>query len=186
MNTVKVYPGMMCDAVEFFQHGNQLKAIQNGKVKSFSELSFATIQILKEEINKDKEVKLALHDFHPTSEMKRIEQFALCRFGGLDFSGDIKNGELQDGEFWQCPNHGNCPHEGLLCKLPKVNDERLTKQEVQLMQLTSTDKTNEVIAEELGVPLGTFHQIKQKLYRKLGYVQTKQEVTLIATLLNLI
>jgi hypothetical protein len=39
-------------------------------------------------------------------------------FYGLDFQGDIKNGELQDGEYWQCPNHGIAPHEGILCKLP--------------------------------------------------------------------
>ena len=95
MNTVistnaKVYPGMICDSVEFFLHENQLKAIQNGKIKTFAELSFATIEVLKEEINKDKEVKLALHEFHPTSDIKRIEQFAMCRFGGLDFDEAIE------------------------------------------------------------------------------------------------
>lgn len=181
----KVYPGMICDSIEFFYHDSQLKAIQNGKIKNFSELSFATIQVLKEEINRSKEVKLALHDFHPTSEMKRIEQFAICRFGGLDFSGDIHNGELQDGEYWACPNHGKCPHEGTLCKLPMVNGKRLTKQEVDLIKLSSTDKTNDVIAEDLGIPLGTFHQLKKALYEKF-FVQTKQELTRLSSLINII
>ncbi|HBK83836.1 MAG TPA: hypothetical protein DDZ41_09635, partial [Flavobacterium sp.] len=161
------------------------KAIQNGKIKTFSELSFATIQMLKEEINNDKNVKLALHDFHPISEIKRIEQFAICRFGGLDFTGDIKNGHLQDGEYWPCANHGKCPHEGVLCKLPLVNGQRLTKQEIDLIKLSSTDKTNDVIAEDLSIPLGTFHQIKHKLYDKF-MVQTKQELTLMSSTLNII
>lgn len=181
----KVYPGMICDSIEFFYHDNQLKAIQNGNIKNFSELSFATIQVLKEEINRSKEVKLALHDFHPTSEMKRIEQFAMCRFGGLDFQGDIRNGELQDGEYWPCPNHGKCQFEGILCKLPLVNGKRLTKQEVDLIKLSSTDKTNDVIAEDLGIPLGTFHQLKHKLYEKF-FVQTKQELTKLSAFLNII
>ena len=190
MNTVistnaKVYPGMICDSVEFFLHENQLKAIQNGKIKTFAELSFATIEVLKEEINKDKEVKLALHEFHPTSDIKRIEQFAMCRFGGLDFQGDIKNGELQNGEYWPCPNHGKCPFEGLLCKLPVVNGQRLTKQEVDLIKLSSTDKTNDAIADDLGIPLGTLHQLKHKLYEKF-VVQTKQELTKLSALINII
>ena len=190
MNTVistnaKVYPGMICDSVEFFLHENQLKAIQNGKIKTFAELSFATIEVLNVEINKDKEVKLALHEFHPTSDIKRIEQFAMCRFGGLDFQGDIKNGELQNGEYWPCPNHGKCPFEGLLCKLPVVNGQRLTKQEVDLIKLSSTDKTNDVITDDLGIPLGTFHQLKHKLYEKF-VVQTKQELTKLSALINII
>jgi hypothetical protein len=37
--------------------------------------------------------------------MKRLEQFIMS-FRWIGFSGDIKNGELQDGEYWQCPNRG--------------------------------------------------------------------------------
>lgn len=178
-------PGLTDDSVEFFTHQNQLKVIKSGQVLSFTDLPFATIQVLKEEINKSIETKVALHDFHPTSEMKRIEQFAICRFGGIDMQGDIVNGELQDGEFWACPNHGNCPHEGVLCKLPFINGSRLNKQDVQLMKLSATEKTNEVIAEELSLPLGSFHFAKKFLYKKLG-IQTKQELAVLAMNHNII
>lgn len=184
-STTKIYPGLLCNSIEFFILGNETKVISNGSVKSFIELPFATIELLKETINNDELIQTKLIEMHPNSEMKRIEQFARCRFGGLDFEGDIKNGILQDGEYWPCPSHGNCQAEGILCKLPIYNGKRLTNQDVSLVRLTSTTKTNEVIADEMNVPLGTFHKLKKNLYKKLG-VQTKQEIASIGFLLNLI
>lgn len=183
--TITLYPGMVCSSTEFFVSENQVKIIQNAKVLPFCEISSATMQILDEAINQDINVKLELFDMHPTSKMKRIEQFAKCRFGGLDFQGDIKEGILQDGEYWECPNRGTCKSEGILCKLPSYNGKRLEKQEVELLQLTSTNKTNEVIAEELHLPMGSFHKAKKFLYDKLE-IQTKQEGVMISFFLNLI
>jgi DNA-binding CsgD family transcriptional regulator len=185
MNALKLLPGMACNSVEFFVHHSEMKAIQHGKVIDFTELPFATIEIMQEEIKKNKEVNLALHDMQPYSSIKRVEQFAKCRFGGLDFQGDIKNNQLQDGEYWPCPMHGNCPHEGVLCKLPLYNGIRLTKQDVQLLKLLVSNKTNDVVADEMRIPLGTFHQAKKNLYEKLS-IQTKQEAAVIAMSLNII
>jgi len=161
MKNSNVLPGMACSSIEIFVVENVVKAIHAGKVKDFSELPGGVVELLKEEINKDENVKLALHQMQPLSDWKRLEQFAKCRFGGLDYNADIKNGELQDGEFWDCPNRGTCIHEGILCKLPIVNNHRLEQIEVKLLQLTATDMTNDVIAEELNIPLGTLHKIKK-------------------------
>jgi hypothetical protein len=178
-------PGLTDESVEFFTHERTLRVIKGGKVVSFTDLPFSTISILKEEIKKNNCIQTALHDMHPTSEIKRVEQFAICRFGGLDMQGDIVNGQLQDGEYWECPMRGKCEHEGVLCKLPVVNGFRLSKQDVQLIKFIITDKTNDVIAELLSIPLGTFHLAKKYLYKKLG-VQTKQEVALIAASFNIL
>lgn len=181
----KIYPGMLCNGTEFFLQNDELKIIQNGHIKPFDEIPYQTIQIIKETIEDSPDIKEALLEMHPSSESKRIEQFTKCRFGGLDFQADILNGKLQDGEYWECPFHGQCLHEGTLCKLPKYNNERLTKNEVVLMQLSTSDKTNDVIADDLNMALGTFHQTKKHLHRKLA-IQTKQEITKIAFFLNLI
>lgn len=183
--TNKTFPGMICSSTEFFNEGNETKIIQSGKILPFSELSFGTMQILDEAIHADKQINIELHDMHPTSKMKRLEQFAKCRFGGLDFQADIRDGVLQDGEYWPCPNHGNCASEGILCKLPKVNGERLTTQEIKLLQLTSTNLTNDVIGEEMKLPMGTLHKLKKNLWQKLK-IQTKQEGVMVSFLLNLI
>jgi hypothetical protein len=172
-------------AIEFFISEKQTKVIQHGKILPFSEIPLATLKVLDQAIHADININLELHDMHPTSNLKRIEQFARCRFGGLDFVGDIKEGQLQEGEYHECPKRGNCKSEGILCKLPPYKDQKLTSQDILLMQHLSTSKTIEVIICEMDIRPGTFHKAHNILYLKLG-VQTRQEVTKIAYLLNLI
>jgi len=181
----KIYPGMIDQGVEFFLNGSDFKIIQNGSIKPFNEIPLSISQMLKEEISRLPAVEQALLEMQPDSKIKRIEQFAKCRFGGLDLEADIIDGILQDGEYWPCPLHGSCKHEGTLCKLPIYNGTRLTKSDVQLMQESCTDKTNDVIADDLHMAYGTFHQSKKYLHRKLG-VQTKQAIAIIAMNLNIL
>lgn len=180
-----VLPGMMCNSVEFFVVENVVKAILTGKVIDFTEIPIGIVELLREEIYKDEYVKLSLFEMHPDSEWKRLEQFVKCRFGGLDFQGDIKEGNMQDGEFWDCPKRGQCAHEGVVCKLPVVNQHRLSAEDIKLMQFSSTELTNEVIAEEMNMAMGSFHKAKASLHQKL-HVQTKQGIAMISTRLNLI
>jgi DNA-binding CsgD family transcriptional regulator len=182
---LKVLPGMTDLSVEFFNDNGQIKIIKNGQILPFTEISFYEMEIIKKEIEKDTHVLSALKEMQPDSEMKRIEQFVSCRFGGLDHTGDIVDGVVQDGEYWPCPFHGTCKHEGTLCKLPIANGQRLVKEEIQILQLTATDKTNDVIAEELGFCLGTFHKFKRLLYEKLN-ILTKQEAAVFAFINNII
>ena len=187
--TNNLLPGMNSDGLlEFFVVENQVKIMHSGKIESFADMPFEVLQVLKDSINNDPLVLEKLTEMHPVSEYRRIEQFVKCRFGGLDHQGDFctKENQLQDGEYWPCPLHGNCSAEGVLCKLPVVNGERLTNQEVQLIKLSTTDMTNEVIADEMNLPLGTFHKAKHSLYQKLGNIQTKQCLTKLAIALNLI
>lgn len=186
MTNSNILPGMMSKELEIFVVENAVKAIHNGKVIDFTEFPLGIIEMLKEKIKSEKEVELALHDWHPHSQWKRLEQFVSCRFGGLDYTGDInQKGEMQDGEYWSCPNRGKCQYEGVVCKMPLVNGHRLTSEDIKLMQLSSTEKTNEVIAEEMNMPLGTFHKAKARVHSILK-VQTKQGVTRIGQYLNLI
>lgn len=182
---LKTIPGLTDSSVEFFVVDNELKFLQNGQVCKFEDLSAAVKDILREEMYVEKNVIRALNLMHPENQELQLQQFALCRLGGFDFQPDIKNGKVQDGEYWPCPKHGNCPHEGVLCKLPKVNDVRLTKQDVLLMQLSTTEKTNEAIASDLDLAMGSFHKAKRAIHNLLK-VQTKQGITLICTYLNLI
>lgn len=181
----QTYPGMIDGSTEFFLYEKELKVIQNGVVKNFTDLSSYTMGMLKEAINADKPTKLALLEMHPNSEMRRLEQFAICRFGGLDFQADIKDNVLQDGEFFECPKRSACPHNGILCKLPVVNGTRLTHEDVQLMQLSTTELTNEAIADKMKLPLGSFHKKKNRIHSFLG-VNTRPGITKFCSFLNLI
>lgn len=185
MGVPKLYPGLVCNNVELFHDGFSLKAISGGSIKSFQELPFLYIQTIREAISKSPEVQEHLLLMHPDSEMKRIEQFAICNFSGLDHTPDIAEGVLQEGEYWDCPKRGLCPAEGILCKQLQYNGKAITSVEIKMIKLLATDMTNESMAEELHLPFGTYHLIKKKLYEKLG-VCTKQEITLIGVALNII
>lgn len=184
--TTNILPGMSGHSVEFFKDGEDLKTIHKGNIISdFASAPFFIIDALREEVRFSPLTEKALLELHPNDELKRLKQLATCRFGGLDYEADIQDGRLQDGEYWPCPIHGSCAHEGVLCKLPVVNGERLEATEVKLIKLLVTDRKNEVVAIELNIPLGSLHLAKKKLYAKLG-VQTKQELALLANRLNIV
>lgn len=182
---IQAHPRMGALTTEFYVSDDQVLIIENNRITPFSEISNENAEILLKEIESDFHVQNALFEMHPDSEIKRLEQFAKCRFGGLDYQADIKDGQLQDGEYWECPKRGKCKSEGILCKLPTYNGQRLEMSEIKLLQLTATNKINEVIAEELNLPLGSLHKFKKAVYKKLR-IQTKQEGVVISFFLNLI
>ena len=181
----KIYPGLICNALEFFHDGYELRVLSGGILKSFRDLPYYFIQLIREKIAERAEVETELMRMHPDSEMKRIEQYAICNFSGLDYEPDIIKGVLQEGEYWDCPKRGICPGEGKICKQLTYNGHTISFQEIRMIKLLVTDMTNEVMAETLFLPMGTFHKIKKNLYQKLD-VYTKQEIALIAIGLNII
>lgn len=182
----KLYPGILDDSFEFFvSHGNRM-FFNNGAVNPITHLPFSIVDLLNKEIEKNPEAKAILMEWHPDSEFKQMAQLIECRFSGLDFTPDVKEGVLQEAEYWECPKRGNCAGEGILCKSFELNGHVFNKTEIKLIQLSTTDKTNEVIADELDLPLGTFHKMKQSIHQNLGNVQTKQRLTQIAYHHNLI
>ncbi|MDN3665589.1 helix-turn-helix transcriptional regulator [Algibacter miyuki] len=187
-NQPTLYPGMMASAseVEFFVVEDEINYISEGKINSIANAPFGIIQLTKEEIAKDPEADAALKEWHPNSEFKRQVQFLKCRFGGLDYTADMKGNQFGEPDYWDCPKRATCPFNGVICKLPKYQDSQLTSIDIELMKLLSTTYTNEVIADKLNLAFGSFHKLKQALYSKLGDIQTKQELALIAKSLNLI
>lgn len=181
-----VYPGVLCPSVEFFNHKEKTKFIHSGQVKDLEELPFPVIETIRKVIEENEALQAELKFHHPESEWERINMFCKCRFGGLDFYPDMKDGKLNDGDYWDCPKRGTCRSEGIICKNPIFAGNEITPTEVKLIQLLTTTETNENIAEILSIPLGSFHLLKRNLYEKLGNIQTKQELAIIAIRLNLV
>jgi DNA-binding NarL/FixJ family response regulator len=183
--TSKLYPGMRCNSAEIFVDDDSVQVISNGSVKPFAEISFPHYQLLKEAVYADPEVLNELIKMHPTSEAAQIEQFAKCRFGGIDFYPDIKDNQLSDGDYWDCPLKGICAAEGIICRSVKYNGHSLSKIQISLIKLLVTGMTNATIALMLEIAEGTMHLLKKELYRIFD-VQTKQELALKAQQINLI
>lgn len=185
-NAPSLYAGMNCSGIELFAVESEMKFIADKKVQSILNLPYGIRQLTQEEINKDEAVKHALQEMHPNSVFDQQNQFLQCRYGGLDFSADIKNNQFQEGDYWDCPKRATCAFNGIICKAPTYKGQKLSPIDIKLMKLLSTNATNEVIADALNLALGTFHKLKKALYAKLDNIQTKQELALIAKSLNLI
>lgn len=181
----RLYPGMVNTDVEFFKTDEGLKVMSSSKILKFKELPAYLFNILKEELNREPKTQAILEEWFPGNLMKQLEKFVECRFGGLDFTADIKNNKLQKGEYHDCPIRYKCKGNGIVCQALLYNNQPLSQQDIELLRLIATNYTNEVIAELLNISLGQFHKVKKALYSKLN-VQTKQEATLIAVDLNLI
>lgn len=181
----RIYPGLLCNSIEFFVTGTSLKVMSGGGVKDFKDAPYCQHKILKEAIREEPAVREMLYAWYPDSELKRLTQFGSCRFGGLDFQPDINDGKMQDGEYSFCSARGNCPGEGILCKSPKFRGVELSFQEINLLKLLAGKDTNEVIAEKMQLPLGSLHPVKKKIYQKFN-IQTKQEATMVVRDLNLL
>jgi len=180
----RIYPGLNDSSIEFFNQDDQVKAFVKGKMIDFEELPFSYHQILREDVNKQPEVKAILTDWFPNSEFQQLQKYVQCRFGGLDFTPDIKNFQLQDGEYWACPLRGVCKGEGKVCKPVQYNNTSLDSKEIELLKLLTSNDTNEVIGDKLNLPMGTLHKMKRLLYSKLE-IQTKQGAAEVVRHLNL-
>lgn len=183
--TTRIYPGLNCSNIEFFNDKDKVKAFSQGKIHDFYDLPFSILMVLRDALSKENDTDTILKDWLPESEMKRLEKFVSCRFGGLDFTPDIKNLTLGHGEYWDCPLRGTCKGEGIVCKQLVYNNHTLTAKDIKAMRLLSTSITNEGLADDLDMPMGTFNLFKKELYKKLN-IQTKQEAVVIAVELNLL
>ena len=181
----RIYPGLICNGIEFFLQEGNLKVLSKGRTKDFIDAPYAYHQILEEAIDKEPEVNKLLQKWYPNSKLKRLVQFGSCRFGGLDFQPDVVDFKLQPGEYRECPLRGSCKGEGIICKAPVCKGEAISFEEVKLIKLLVTTDTNENIATKLKLAMGTLHLVKKNLYQKLK-IQTKQELAIIAMDLNLI
>lgn len=182
----KLHPGLLGSGTEFFTDENgEIKAFNDGRVISFENLPPYLYQKVHEIMIADIQAMEILFKWYPNSDTDRLKKYISCRFGGLDFSADLDSGVSQYGEHVDCPLRAVCPGNGLVCKAAHVNGKPLTDEEISLLKLLGTPKTNECISDILGLPLGTFHKIKKNLYSKLK-IQTKQEALTIAYRLGII
>lgn len=179
------YPGMIDSSIEFFFDGTNTLFLTNGHIGRISNVPEKIKKIIISEIKKDSEVEFILQDWFPKNNERQIEEFVKCRFGGLDFQADItESGQLQKGEYWDCPLRGKCKGEGKLCQHIRYNNQIIDSKEITLIKLLITDLTNNEISRIMNIPLGTIHLMKKNLYEKLE-ITTKQELALIAVKKNI-
>lgn len=188
MNATRLYPGMCDDSLEIFFHREEkkLKAIVNGSVKDFSAVSAEKKQFLNRIIENDSHLAEVLGTMFPGSAQAQIEKLAVCRFGGLNFHADFcGTTQSHNHDIIDCDIRSTCPGSGIICKNLSYQGEELTQTDVLAIQLMASDHKTELLAEELHMPLGTFHVYRTKFFNRLG-VKSKPELARVGVELGLI
>ncbi|PWN67631.1 helix-turn-helix transcriptional regulator [Chryseobacterium oncorhynchi] len=185
MASTRLYPGM-CDAsleIFFNEKENELMIIKGGSVMNYDSLPDSETQFLDEIIKNETDVRMILESWSLSNKDQK-KMLAKCRFGGLNFSPDYKNGECQPDGI-DCPLANECIGFGKVCKPINYNGNRLSNFDIKTIQLLISSMKNTVIAEELEIPLGSFETYRTKLYKNLN-VNTKQELARVAIELGLV
>lgn len=161
MNTL---PGIFDDHCELMAHGDQLYGMHQGKALPFRELPWKLRQLLRIELEDDLDASRALDLWGIDDPDDRLEQFAWCRFGGVDNAADLTADGQLEPDFHQCGARGRCPFEGIIC----VNKHRLTKRERQVLTRVARGELQKNIAADLGISEVTVAKQRKSLFNKTG------------------
>lgn len=173
-----------------------LKKYQNELVEMNGKLYQIKIQLLEyHEI--DNHVKIRLLDelladkkavdgleLMKVPENKSLEQFGICRYGGLDDKPDF-DGEESNHEWFNCGRRGHCPGEGLVCKSMKAEFGLLSPRLIQYLGFIAQGKSDPEIADEMGVGINTVHNIRERAKISTG-LSSKPALAAFAVQKNMI
>lgn len=188
MSATRLYPGMCDGSLEIFFHPEeqQLKAIEDGKVKPFGAVSESRKFFLHEILQDEPQTASVLEEMFPKNRNAQVEMLAKCRFGGLNFSPDYcAETKTTNYDIIDCPLRAHCKGCGVVCRNLEYRGEQLDDTDVKAIRLMATDHKTILLAEELGMPEGTFHVYRTKLYRRIG-VKSKPELARVGVELGLI
>ncbi|KFC19339.1 LuxR C-terminal-related transcriptional regulator [Chryseobacterium sp. FH1] len=171
MTKTRIYPGMLDKSLEYFQVHDVVYFLQNGVVKKFTEREHHSE--LQEVIDNDRKLKTVLTQLCGPEPTQQQMLLAKCRFGGLDFEPDFKEGKSSH-DYRECSKRGNCIGENIVCRPPLINGKEVSQQELKILRYCSGNTKNEAIASEMNIPYGTLTVMKTKIYKKYNF-QTKQQ-----------
>jgi DNA-binding CsgD family transcriptional regulator len=141
---------------------------------TFYDMDRKIIHKLKDEFLADKNAQTGM-ELMKVPEIKQLEQFGMCRYGGLDNQPDFE-GDIVHPEWHDCGRRGNCPGEGLVCKSMKVKNGLLSPRLIQYLQLLCQGMTDQEIADHLNVAITTAKTFKARCMDATD-CRTKTELT---------
>lgn len=176
--TPKIYPGMLDARIEYFAEGPQVYKIKKGAVKKFEDVKeHRELQFI---IENETGLQDILSKMCNNDQREMQQKLASCRFGALNFEADFDHLGNASHDFVDCHLRGNCIGEHIVCKPLVLKGEEITEKQLEILRGCASNLTNEVLAEIVDMPLGSFNVLKQKTYKQL-HIQTKQEGVLLLT-----
>jgi DNA-binding CsgD family transcriptional regulator len=120
-----------------------------GLYTPFKEVDKSLLQPFRDELESKPVVKARIvsrFESEP-SEDEILKEYLTCFYGGNDTKLDI-DCETSTPDYCHCGGRGMCPDEGFpgLCSIATVGEAKLSKTEVEALQLVARDKSVKEIA----------------------------------------
>jgi DNA-binding CsgD family transcriptional regulator len=152
-------------------------ALSDGKSIPFEELNPALRAQIFEKLLDDSK---AMEDLKHLSQTEAISKYAFCVYGAADSNADFcANGKLKEADNFICSK--NCQCLKWQSKNIIINGNRLTIREIEIIQLLATDKSDKMIADELGISTSTLDTHKNHLFEKAGVFSKNGLIMLAAS-----
>jgi DNA-binding CsgD family transcriptional regulator len=159
----------------------KLFLMSNGKVISFKEINPLKRAIIFSRLLEDKK---AMDDLKDESLSEAVQSFAFCLWGSATDRADFcSKGNLNEPENFLCSK--NCRCIDWESKSIVINGNRLTPQEVRVLQLLASDDPDKAIAHKLQITESTLNTHKTHLFDKTG-AASKTGLVMVAMTNNLI
>jgi DNA-binding CsgD family transcriptional regulator len=167
MKNPQLPAGLEDKNLEIYFHDGDLKAIFQGKVVDFIELPGAIRDIFEVQLIRDTAAVHSLqHDMFILDGTAMLLQYVKCVYGGFDCKPDLR-GTKTTPECWDCGNHGACPGEGKVCKMPAGPMGVLSKREYQVTILAAKGKYDKEIAYELHIEESSVREYLKRAREKV-------------------
>jgi DNA-binding NarL/FixJ family response regulator len=146
------------------RESQKLFALSDGKSIPFEELDPALRAQIFEKLLDDSK---ALEDLKHFNQSDALSKYAFCIYGAADSNPDFcADGNLKEADNFICGNSCQCLK--WQSKNITINGNRLTIREIEIIQLLATDKSDKMVADELGICTSTLDTHKNHLFEKAG------------------
>jgi DNA-binding CsgD family transcriptional regulator len=180
--------GLMDNNVEFFVAEDiQLPfALKDGHRMPFKEFESEVSNKVLAKLSINSIKTMAYRAMGNDTDQKMVVQFLFCNYGGFDNSPDMINGELQEPEYWACPNRATCKYNGKGCDpLTTPIGQKLSKREIEILALGANGLTHQAIADKLFLAKSTVAKHCKNISKKMGMAR-QADLTRFAIKMNLI
>lgn len=138
--------------------------LHDGQTLPFSSLDKKKRAELLDKLTQD---EVALNDLKGLPLDEALERFAFCVYGAADSDPDFnEKGELQQGDNFMCSN--NCKCFKWKSKEIKVDGNRLTARQYEIVSLFASDMPDKEIASKLSITESTLDTHKKNLFKKFN------------------
>jgi DNA-binding CsgD family transcriptional regulator len=163
--TEMIPEALFTPSFEYFKRGDVRYELTNGVTLPIEELPTLFYNLLKEEINLDKDKQKGLDKLGIKTEYDRVHKTFDCLYSSFDHKCDVMRcGNLGTPEFIKCDQRDTCPAEGLLCKFPGG----ISKRAAQVAKRVALGQMDAQICAELRIKQSTLRNHKNKIETKIG------------------